>query len=306
MSSEEQSHFNTILNALPDIMALVDGDVRIVSVNAAWGHFARENRAGQEAIRGKGMDYFKAAGDAGLGTEKSAKDVADGLREVLGGSRETFDIEYPCHAPSRQRWFHLRVSRVPGEDRDYALCLHSDVTDRKVREIEQLRETRKLREESLTDPLTGLRNRRALELIGAQYWAQAQRSGGALGVLFFDLDGFKPINDNFGHQEGDRVLCMVADYLRGTFRDSDVIARVGGDEFVVLAWMKSLEDLERVTGRIRTEFRMETDGGDKYVVSMSIGVAVHDPQKEGDLVSLIESADSRMYHNKKSRKVGRE
>lgn len=153
----------------------------------------------------------------------------------------------------------------------------------------------------MTDPLTGLRNRRALELLGRQYWANAQRRGGVLAVVYIDLDDFKPINDNFGHQEGDRVLTYIADYLRKTFRESDVIARVGGDEFVVLAWMAQAEDLGKIQARLVNRHRLTTNAGDVYEVGMSIGYAVHDPKLEGDLLNLIQRADTAMYEHKRSR-----
>lgn len=305
MSSQERTHFNTILNAMPDIMALSDADGRIVSVNAAWGRFARDNRSREEFQHGKDTDYFEALVEIGLGNEKLIQELRPAFKAIIDGARDSFEMEYPCHTPGDQRWYQVRVSVVPGESSRFALATHVDITRRKLAEMDLARETRKLREESLTDPLTQLRNRRALEIIGEQYWRQAQRTGGALGVLYLDLDDFKPINDNFGHKEGDRVLCTIADYLRGTFRDSDVIARVGGDEFVVLAWMRNREDLDKVAARLKTELKMTTEEGDEYIVSMSIGVAVHDPTEEGDLLSLMERADTAMYRHKKSRKVER-
>ena len=303
MGDTQKNQFNTILNAIPDVMVLVNGDLDVLSVNAAWGHLAREVRADEDWFRPIDKPYFEACSVVGIGDEKFATDAEEGLREVLSGERETFEFEYPCHSPSEPRYFLLRVSAIPAETGRAVLCAHVDITRRKLAEMELHRETRKLREQSLTDPLTNLRNRRALELLGKQYWVNAQRRGGVLAVVFFDLDGFKPINDNFGHQEGDRVLCHVADYLRATFRESDVIARVGGDEFVVLAWMADVEDLQKIKARLKTRHSMTTARGDVYEVGMSVGYAVHDPKKEGDLLGLISRADTAMYENKKGRKA---
>lgn len=302
MADTQRNQFNTILNAIPDVMVLVDDALNILSVNAAWGHLARQNRSAEDYFKPLGMPYLHACMAVGLGDEKYASDLEPGLREVLSGARESFEMEYPCHSPSEPRYYMVRASAIPAEKGRVALCTHLDITRRKLAEMELHRETRKLREQSLTDPLTGLRNRRALELLGRQYWANAQRRGGVLAVIYFDLDGFKPINDNFGHQEGDRVLCYIADYLRTTFRESDVIARVGGDEFVVLAWMAQAEDLNKIQARLNTSHRLTTAQGDVYQVGFSVGYAVHDPKQEGDLLSLINHADTRMYENKKSRK----
>lgn len=302
MADTERKQFNTILNAIPDMMVLVGPDLQVIAVNAAWGHQARDHSAAEEWLRPVGRPYFQACAAVGLGDEKFAGDVEAGLREVISGTRETFEMEYPAHTPSEPRWYLLRVSGIPAEGGRAGLCAHVDFTRRKLAEMELARETRKLREQSMTDPLTGLRNRRALEVIGQQYWENARRRGGVLAVVYIDLDDFKPINDNFGHDEGDRVLCFVADYLRQTFRGSDVISRVGGDEFVVLAWMAQAEDLDNIQNRLVTLHRRETPGGDVYSIGMSVGYAVHDPKTEGDLVSLIKHADTRMYAAKKSRR----
>jgi len=301
MADTQRNQFNTILNAIPDIMVLVDEQLRILSVNAAWGHLAREHRSEEKWFRPIELPYFEACKAIGVGDEKFAGDVEQALREIISGARDEFEIEYPCHTPAEPRYYLLRISAIPAENGRAALCAHVDITRRKLAEMELHRETRKLREQSLTDPLTNLRNRRALELIGKQYWSNAQRRGGVLAVVFFDLDKFKPINDNFGHQEGDRVLCYIADYLRKTFRESDVIARVGGDEFVVLAWMATEQDLEKIKARLNTRHSMTTATGDKYEVGMSVGYAVHDPKAEGDLLSLISRADTAMYADKKGR-----
>lgn len=301
MPNHDSKQFNTILNAIPDVMVLVDSGLNITAVNVAWGTMARDSRSLEELMRPVGMNYFKACAGIGLGDRLFASNAEPGLRELFAGVRDTFEMEYPCQVSSETRWYLLRVSAIPAEVGRAALCAHVDITRRKVAEMELARETRKLREESLTDPLTGLRNRRALEMIGQQYWENARRRGGVLAVIYVDLDDFKPINDNFGHDEGDRVLCMIADYLRHTFRGSDVVARVGGDEFVVLAWIANMDDLKHIQNRLRTKHHATTAGGDEYSVHMSVGYAAHDPRQEGDLLSLIKHADTQMYKSKRNR-----
>jgi diguanylate cyclase (GGDEF)-like protein len=303
MADTQRNQFNTILNAIPDIMVLVAADMSVLSVNAAWTKLARTNNAPKPMERPLGVSYFEACSAIGLGDDKFSGDAQAALGEIISGARDSFEMEYPCHGVE-PRYYLLRASVIPAEAGRAALCAHVDITRRKLAEMELARETRKLREQSLTDPLTGLRNRRALELLGRQYWVNAQRRGGVLAVVFFDLDDFKPINDNFGHEEGDRVLCFIADYLRATFRESDVVARVGGDEFVVLAWMAQAEDLDKIKARLDTDHRMTSGSGDVYTVGMSVGYAVHDPKNEGDLLSLINKADTQMYQQKKGRKGG--
>ncbi len=101
--------------------------------------------------------------------------------------------------------------------------------------IERHRMAEELRNLSLTDELTGLHNRRGFITLSQQQIRQAKRTKKEMLLLFVDLDGLKKINDGFGHSEGDRALFAVAALLRETFRDSDIVARIGGDEFAVLA-----------------------------------------------------------------------
>lgn len=93
---------------------------------------------------------------------------------------------------------------------------------------------RDLRDMSLTDELTGVLNRRGFNLLGEQAVLQAQLDQSALTVLFFDLDGLKQVNDSFGHEAGSQFLVEIATLLRSTFRGSDIVARIGGDEFAVV------------------------------------------------------------------------
>lgn len=147
-----------------------------------------------------------------------------------------------------------------------------------------------------------LRNRRGLEFAGHELWKAAKRRGGAMAAVFVDLDLFKPINDTWGHEEGDRVLRTVAGHLVQTFRLSDIVARVGGDEFVILAWMNDLQHLEVLTSRLKPEVEMTAPDGSSYVVGMSVGVAAVEPV-EGELQALMDKADQLMYQKKQSRKT---
>ena len=88
---------------------------------------------------------------------------------------------------------------------------------------------------SLSDGLTGLYNRRGLFALGEHTMRSARRRAKGLGVIYVDVDGLKDINDRFGHAQGDEALRAVADVIRASIRESDVVGRVGGDEFVVLA-----------------------------------------------------------------------
>jgi diguanylate cyclase (GGDEF)-like protein/PAS domain S-box-containing protein len=292
--------FNTILNAIPDAMALVDRNGKIMSVNHTWARLAQQNGAHEDAVRGVGQAYADVCKAAVLLGPREATQVMQALQNVFAGGGGIEEVEYPCHTGD-QRWFLARVTPVEGEDGPVGLVSHVNITDRKIAELKVAKEAEQHREASLTDELTGLRNRRGFELFGADLWAAALRRGGAMAVVYVDLDSFKPVNDTWGHDEGDRVLKAVAAHLAGTFRSSDIVARIGGDEFLVLAWMNDREHLEHLTARLQPEVHLTAPDGTDYAVGMSYGVAAVGPVT-GTLQQLVDKADRLMYAQKQARK----
>jgi diguanylate cyclase (GGDEF)-like protein len=159
-----------------------------------------------------------------------------------------------------------------------------------------------LQERATRDPLTKLYNRAFFaEALNAAIGGAA-RSAGLMAVLFSDIDHFKRLNDNYGHQFGDEVLSAVARIHTEALRRSDVVARYGGEEFVVLVHQPSEKGLEKLAGRLREaiekyEFRFE---GKLVPVTISIGAAIALPEREpGDLaLRLVAAADEAMYQSK--------
>lgn len=151
---------------------------------------------------------------------------------------------------------------------------------------------------AVTDELTGLSNRRGFLTAAEEMATKASQTGKGFTVLFADLNGLKEINDNLGHQEGDAAICDAAEILRSTFRDSDVIGRLGGDEFCIL-----LTDDKQQTESPITRLQAMTDihnlqSGRPFKVSMSVGTAVFDPSNPKPMEELIERADQAMYEQK--------
>jgi diguanylate cyclase (GGDEF)-like protein/PAS domain S-box-containing protein len=155
---------------------------------------------------------------------------------------------------------------------------------------------------SLTDELTRLNNRRGFLVLAEQHLRAAARSRKPFALLFADLNGLKRINDELGHELGDRAICDAADVLRSVFRDSDIIARLGGDEFVVLLTDTSQSTTPGPVERLREAIRAHNDrGGLTYRVSMSMGVSFYDPERPQSLQDLLAEADQRMYASKRAR-----
>lgn len=193
----------------------------------------------------------------------------------------------------------------PGGNNIGTLCL-IDETPRVLsdEELASLRELAELVERevainmlAVTDALTGLGNRRGFEMVASVVIEINRRRAIDSTLLYLDLDKFKSINDEFGHDEGDRALREFADLLLGVFRKSDVTARLGGDEFVVL--LSGPSDCERAMERFRDELKIRNESGQRrYPIQTSIGVAVMDASTEESLDSLIARADQAMYVEK--------
>jgi diguanylate cyclase (GGDEF)-like protein/PAS domain S-box-containing protein len=172
-----------------------------------------------------------------------------------------------------------------------------DVTERQ----KMLAELRAL---SLVDELTGLYNRRGFLTLAEQQLKMARRMGMNLFLLFVDLDHMKWINDTLGHSEGDAVLVEAANVLRNTFRESDLVARIGGDEFAIFVLEASLEGVDASIERLNQSLEERNRRGEKpYELSLSTGVAVWDPEVPASITELLAEADAAMYEQKRAKQT---
>ncbi len=171
-----------------------------------------------------------------------------------------------------------------------------DITERKRLENEILNL-------SLTDELTGLYNRRGFTLLAEQEVKLAHRMKRTMLLFFGDVDNLKTINDTWGHARGDQALQDISATLKENFRESDIVARFGGDEFVVLAVDASMDNAEMLINRIQSalETHSQQDAG-SYHLSLSLGYAFYDPEVPCTVSELISSADHLMYQQKQARK----
>uniref|UniRef100_E6Q5D6 Diguanylate cyclase n=1 Tax=mine drainage metagenome TaxID=410659 RepID=E6Q5D6_9ZZZZ len=167
--------------------------------------------------------------------------------------------------------------------------------------FERDRRARTLGDLALRDPLTGLANRTMLAQRLEREIVRTKRNGGELGILFLDLDGFKDVNDRFGHAVGDRVLAEVGHRLVGVVRGDELVARIGGDEFIVVLNDLRRDSLERCTARIEkamTKPFAEID----VPIGISVGPAIFGLDGS-DPSSLLAAADAKMYRAKQLRRT---
>ncbi len=219
--------------------------------------------------------------------------LAQAIKDISSPHERRVDIpeeELLCRRQDGAQ-FHaaFSVSLIP--EAGMCLAVFVDITERKKRE-------RTLLTLAERDPLTGLKNRRSIED------ALSAAVHDTFGLLVLDLDGFKQINDNFGHSVGDDVLKEFARRLSRHFRESDVVGRLGGDEFAVLLLpAMSTQDADRMIKRLYDALNEPFLLGEATVqVAFSAGYAVH-PHDASSLIELFRVADARMYEAKRDRRL---
>jgi diguanylate cyclase (GGDEF)-like protein/PAS domain S-box-containing protein len=208
---------------------------------------------------------------------------------------ESFESVYPFRyvaKDGRIGWAEISAALIDWEGRPATLSFLSDITERK--QMEQ-----KLEEMATHDFLTGLPNRVLLLDRFTIAAALAHRNKARLAVMSLDLDKFKLINDIYGHGAGDQVLKAVGTRIMGIIRASDTLARIGGDEFVlVMMETDQMKDATAIAQKILDSFKepLLIDGND-LLVSTSIGIAIY-PEDGQDLESLTKKSDAAMYYSK--------
>ena len=191
----------------------------------------------------------------------------------------------------------VSISQFYVEGQSHLFVLERDIT-------EQKRAQEELRSLSLIDELTGLYNRRGFLTLARQQLKMASRMNRGMFLLFADLDGLKDINDHHGHPVGDQALKDVAEIMRETFREPDIMARIGGDEFVVLAIEgASAANAEMLTFRFSNNL-LDFRGKEKrpYPLSVSHGIVRQVPGGLTAIEELMAQADRLMYEKKRQKK----
>lgn len=223
------------------------------------------------------------------------------LGEFAAHPTESSEIQYRfLDSAGDYRWFSTRLAPIRATDGvlERVLLVDQDVTRRKSSEERAIRLAQH-------DPLTGLPTRALLDQLAQHMLASTRRAGTLLAMLFFDLDRFKSVNDQYGHAIGDQLLRAVAQRLRTAFRAEDLVARLGGDEFVVV--LANVRDIEHAGRMARHAIDILTpayrlDGLELECVS-SLGVSLF-PLNGDSIKTLLQQADLALYQAKRSNPGG--
>lgn len=284
--SEQQMRM--IADALPLRLAYLNQELRLEFVNSRYETYFGQHR---DALVGKRLDQL-------LGAHGMEKPLPY-LQRALGGQRQQFELE---RAEADQRRFD-EVTLLPefAEDGKSVLGIYAmaqDITDRKAEKEHLVRQAQ-------SDALTALPNRYGFSPRLQRAMERARDQHMLLALMYLDLDGFKPVNDRYGHAVGDLVLQAFAGRLRATVRSSDVAARLGGDEFGVL--MEGLADqsaaiamAERILATVASPFVLR-DGthATEVKIGISIGIALLHQESSDDAQMLAQRADEALYEAKR-------
>ncbi len=284
---DEREDLRALLDASPmPMIALSLPDGRCLYANAA----ADEARVPHEGLLGPASDTFYAHPDDAV-TVLDELSTTGSIRDRQVRLRRTDGSDF---------WALLSARPVALEGHVAIVAGLADVSAHKATE-------EALRHAALHDPLTGLANRALFFDALDREMKRARRSTGArFAVLFIDLDGFKEVNDSFGHEIGDALLVGVADRLRRCLRPSDLAARIGGDEFsVLLVDLGEGRQAELVAERIDRELSEPQRVHDYRIVpSASIGIVIGDEAYDTP-DDVLRDADRAMYRAKRARKSSR-
>lgn len=283
-----------VLNSVADPIFVKDEDHRWTLLNDACCRFMGHPR--EDLIGKSDYDFFPPE-QAAVFWKMDDEAFARGTEIV--NEEEFTNAEGQLRVISTKK----SVFRDPSTGRRILVGVIRDITEIKTAERRLNEALEKLRGLSNSDELTGLANRRHFLALATHQERVAQRTGLAVLLLFADMDNLKVINDQLGHGMGDRAIVEMADTMRQAFRDSDVIARVGGDEFVVLMSGVGPEAGRAAVDRLRDTLRIRNERRTSpFDLMMSIGIAYSDPARPVSITELLDQADSAMYQQKRARK----
>jgi diguanylate cyclase (GGDEF)-like protein/PAS domain S-box-containing protein len=281
-NSEEK--YRALVESTEDSIYVVDRNYRYLFVNKK--HKARMGLS-EDDLLGRAFSEFHSPEDTKWFEETVNKIVETGQ-----------SIQHEHKSSCDGGYFLLTLSPIKEGDgsTESVIVVSKDITELKRMEV-------KLQTLSLTDELTGLYNRRGFFTLAEQQIKMANRNKSGIFLLYADLDNLKGINDKFGHKEGDAALIEAAGILKESYRESDIIARIGGDEFAVIPVGTSLDNIEII--KIRFYKNLETYNRKRNSannLSVSIGISYYDPLFPCSIDELMAQADKRMYEQKRHRK----
>ena len=285
---ETEEHFRNAFDYAAIGMALV----------SPQGGWLRVNRSLCDLLGYTERELLNSNFQAVTHADDLGGDLAN-LYRLMQGETPNCQVEKRyVHRQGQIVWALSSVSLLRDSDQKpkHFIFQIQDITERKRAEAA-------LQSLSLVDELTGLYNRRGFLAVSEQSLAEIRLNDKIPAIVYADLDGLKEINDSLGHHEGDRALARAAEILKDSFRSSDIVARIGGDEFVVLAALTHDESAESLSQRLQENF--DTSNATRarpYNLALSVGIAHCDDKQNHSIEELMAQADRAMYDDKRRKR----
>jgi diguanylate cyclase (GGDEF)-like protein/PAS domain S-box-containing protein len=280
---ESENRYRSLVESTDDSIYLVDRSYRYLFMNKK--HLSRLGLLGEQFMERAYSDFH------------SSKETRIFIEKVDAVFKSGVSSQYEYRSLRDNKYFLQTVSPVKGTEGE---ILAVTVVSKEITGLKQVEE--RLRALSFADELTGLYNRRGFFALADQQLKLSSRDKKGRILISVDLDKLKDINDSFGHREGDLVLIETARILKKSFRESDVIARIGGDEFVVLSMETPETNIENLTVRLKANLNDYNNRTNKpYKLSLSLGMKRYDSQYPCSIDELLSEADKLMYVQKKNK-----
>lgn len=286
-----------LVDSLPQQVAVIDAQANMVYTNQAWIDF-KKSYPNKELYKYLDKNYLAAVDFAiEQGNEESII-LADGIRNVLTGKKTSFYFEYDYNAPEKYMWFMVQILPMVELSTEYFAIIHQEITQRKQAE-------RQAYDLSNKDWLTGLKNRRSFEDLYSKEWRRCERANTPLSLIMLDIDFFKNLNDQYGHQQGDDCLQQLGETLSHyAQRPTDIVARYGGEEFVLAFGNTTLEEAKHILNKIFDDIAKlaipNKASSISDIVTVSAGLVSIIPRNNIKKDSLIKQADELLYTAKRA------
>ncbi|MCU0820945.1 MAG: diguanylate cyclase [Spirochaetes bacterium] len=289
---ERINSFNNLLNEAKDAMYIRDYEGKYLDVNQAmleiFGYTAEEIKDLHV------VDLYADKNDLAI------------FQDTIRKKGYVKDYELKMRRKNGNEIYCMATSTIlyspEGEIRGYQGVIR-EITKHKIAEAENQRLMKELHSISFIDDLTGLYNRRGFFSLAQKQLETAKRLKKRIFIIFIDMDNMKWINDTLGHREGDRALIEAAKILKTTYREADVIARMGGDEFAIVAMEYGDRSDSGIYLRLINNLEIyNNEAGREYKLSMSFGMTHYDHDSNSTVDELLSRADTLMYENKKRKR----
>jgi diguanylate cyclase (GGDEF)-like protein/PAS domain S-box-containing protein len=278
---ESEEKYRSLVESTEDSIYVVDRNYKYLFMNR--NHITRMGFSGKEYL-GNAYGEFHSPDE----TKRFIKNVD----KVFSTGKS---VRHEHKSRRDGKYFFQTLSPVKSENGEMEAVT---IVSKDINKLKTMEE--KFQILSITDELTGVFNRRGFFTLADLQIKLANRNKTGIFMLYADLDDFKIINDTYGHKEGDLALIETANLLKENYRDSDIIARIGGDEFVVIPVGTAGDDVESITARFEDALNAHNEIKNRnYKLSSSVGIAYYDPLNPCSLDELIMKADRMMYEKKR-------